>query len=111
MKQNRPGHIPPRSPPRMRISCSCDVFACAGEVVWDGSRAVVGTEHVSKVLKQGWRRRQKVKTNEDMEWEGLGFRVRTHCLRSDRLCCLQVGRRGASGVLICRRHLGLSGGI
>ncbi len=41
MKQNRPGHAPPRSPPRMRISCSCDIFACAGEVVWDGSRAVV----------------------------------------------------------------------
>jgi hypothetical protein len=60
MKQNRPGHIPPRSPPRMRISCSCDVFACAGEVVWDGSRAVVGIEHVSNVAQTKMEMKAKV---------------------------------------------------
>jgi hypothetical protein len=64
MKQNRPGHIPPRSPPRMRISCSCDVFACAGKVVWVGSRAVVGTEHVSKVAQTRMETKALVKMNE-----------------------------------------------
>jgi hypothetical protein len=42
MKQNRPGHAPPRSPPRMLTSCSCDVLACAAEVPCVGSRAVKG---------------------------------------------------------------------
>jgi hypothetical protein len=53
----------------------------------------------------------KFRTNEIWNGKVLKVRARTHCLRSDRLCCLQVRRRGAGGVLVCRRHLGLSGGI
>jgi hypothetical protein len=49
MKQNLPGHILPRSPPRIDISCLCDSIACAGEVDLDESQPDIEKINVSIV--------------------------------------------------------------